>query len=178
VLGRIAVVQASRGHKVESDKTLAQALVTAEKVRLRFARNHAVSRVALSMVEISALSEQDRARHYLSWAEAVIEKVTDDELRAEILWAMVAERRRVDGIDGASATEARARQATDAIKSPLRRIWLLGDLASTLARNSRSEPAWALFQSALKIAGTVENTWSRARAFAKLSTTLTNLRRL
>jgi len=178
VLGRIAVVQARMGNRAQSDETLARALVTAGKVRLRFARNHAVSRIALDMVRISALSTPDRARRYLDQAEAVIKKVTDDELRAEILWAMVAERRRIDGIEAASATEARARQATDAIKSPLRRVWLLGDLANTLARNSRPDAAWTLFQSALEIARGVENTWSRARAFAKLSTTLASLRQL
>ena len=175
VLSRIAVVQAKRGNLADAERTIAKALATAAKVRLNYARNHAASRIALDLLKISITHRPAEARRFLVLAEETLEKITEDEFRAEIFWVMAAEKKRLFGAAAGAATEARARAATAAIKSPLRRVWLLGDLATARAADSTPAAAWAAFREALRIAGDIDNTWSRARAFAKLSVTLAAL---
>lgn len=173
---RIAEVLARRGHKNEAFSALNSAFAAARKVRLRFARSDAFARVAFAALEVSRATDPTLSREFLDLAERALTQVDDTERRAAVLWALAGSRWPIDG--DASEAKARAQLALDDIKSPLRRIWLLGDLAESYATQQRSDSAWLVFRDALHIAGNIGNTWSRARAFARLSNTLVSLRSL
>ncbi len=173
---RIAEILARRGRKEEAFSALNSALAAARKVHLRFVRSDAFARVAFAALEVSAITGPAHSRELFELAEQALAKVGDTERRAAVLWALAGSRWPIDG--DATQAKARAQLALDDIKSPLRRIWLLGDLAESYATQRQSDNAWLAFRDALEIASEIGNTWSRARAFARLSNTLVSLRNL
>ena len=78
---------------------------------------------------------------------------------------------------GARRTEVLAREASAAIKSPLSRVWMFGDISASHVVAGEPDYAWTAFLNGLDVAQGVDNDWARARALSKLASTLADLKR-
>lgn len=172
VLSRIAAYQAGAGDDSRASETLERAMEAAKTIRFPFAKAYAFSRIALSYNDVGISTGDDTA--FLEKSLDVARLISDDRLRAHILWTIADER-----VSSQSAhqeiSKTKAIDATDDIKSPLSRVWMLCDIAETRARNGNSTGAWAMYDDAYKEAITINNAWGRARALAKVALTLTGL---
>ena len=171
VLSHIALAQTNSGDVAGAEASMEEALSLAGKIKSSYARNYAMSRIVLAMMEIGKVSGKGIFGQPVETAR----KIKDDQLRAQVLWTISVEGRDAGDPDGLARTEALARQATEDIKSPLTRVWMLGDVASNSAAAGAAEAAWKAFRSGLRLAETVHNAWSRARALSKLAATLAEL---
>jgi len=166
VLGRIAQVQAQAGDRDGAEATIKLALAAIDDISSAFARSYAISRVALAMV-----SAGDGPAAFAK-ATDTAKQIEDGRLRAQTLWSIAAERRRLRDATGASATETEAETATELIVSRLSRVWMFSDIALVHARHARPDDAEQAFHRALDIARNLENAWSRSRALARLAVIL------
>ena len=172
-LGPVAAAQRRAGNRRAAEATLADAFAAADRITYPFAKAYALSRIALAMIEI-ADAEKDRAARSAAFAgvAALAEQIGDDSLRAQTLWTIAAAIDRGANADQARAIEAIADRATREIKSRLDQTWMLGEIALARARRGETEAARAIFRRGLDIAGSIENAWGRARAFARLTAVL------
>ena len=171
VLSHIALAQTKSGDVAGAEASMNEALSLAESVKSSYARNYAMSRIALAMTEIAKAAGKGIFGRPVETAR----KIKDDQLRAQVLWTIFVKGKGAGDPAGLARTEALARQATEDIKSPLTRIWMLGDVASNSAAAGEAEAAWDAFRSGLGLAETVRNAWTRARALSKLAATLAEL---
>lgn len=171
VLSDIALAQTKSGDVAGAEVSMKEALSLAEKIKSAYARNYAMSRIVLAMMEIGKVAGKGIFGQPVETAR----KIKDDQLRAQVLWTISVEGKDAGDPVGLARTEAQARQATADIKSPLTRVWMLSDVASNSAAAGVGEAAWKAFQSGLGLAETVRNAWSRARALSKLAATLAEL---
>ena len=171
VLSHIALAQTKSGDVAAAEASMNEALSLAANVKSSYARNYAMSRIALAMTEIGKAAGKGIFGRPVETAR----KIKDDQLRAQVLWTIFVEGKGAGDPAGLARTEALARQATEDIKSPLTRIWMLGDVASNSAAAGEAEAAWDAFRSGLGLAETVRNAWTRARALSKLAATLVEL---
>ncbi|MCK5547136.1 MAG: hypothetical protein KAI27_07160, partial [Rhodospirillaceae bacterium] len=104
----------------------------------------------------------------------VADLVSDDRLRAHIIWAISDERKRAQS-KYFDAAHKKAIDATVDIKSTLSRVWMLCDIAETRARKGDLEGAWDLYDKAKTEAVEINHPWGRSRALAKVALTLTGL---
>ncbi len=98
--------------------------------------------------------------------------ISDTQLKAQILWTLVADRRRAGDTAGAVATQDLAETASVAIKSALSRVWMYGDLARDHLDAGERTEAFDAFKRSLHIAEAIENAWARARALSRVADTL------
>ncbi|MEK7246459.1 MAG: peptidoglycan-binding domain-containing protein, partial [Pseudomonadota bacterium] len=173
LLGPVAAAQRRAGNRRAAEATLADAFAATDRITYPFAKAYALSRIALALAEI-ADEEKDAAARMAAFAgaAALAEQIGDDSLRAQTLWTIAAAVDRGGNADQARAIEARAERATREIKSRLDQTWMLGEIALTRARRGETEAARAIFRRGLEIAGSIENAWGRARAFARLTAVL------
>ncbi len=171
VLSHIALAQTKSGDTAGAEASMNEALILAEHIKSSYARNYAMSRITLAMTEIGKTAGKDIFGRPVKTAR----KIKNDQLRARVLWTIFVEGKGAGDPAGLARTEALARQATEDIKSPLTRIWLLGDVASNSAAVGEAEATWDAFRSGLELAETVRNAWTRARALSKLAATLAEL---
>jgi len=169
VLGRIAAAQSAAGDCAAARGTVNQALETTEAIRFPYAKAYAVSRLAYAAAEIC--SPGDGVDGAIRPAD-VAGRIEDDRLRAEVQWEIAARRRRAGDDAGAAEIEALAEQSTKAIRSDLSRVWLFGEIAEGHAEVGEFEYAQTAFERGLTIAAAIDNPWGRARAVARMATTL------
>jgi peptidoglycan hydrolase-like protein with peptidoglycan-binding domain len=168
VLSSIAVAQAGGGDTAAATDTLETAVTAAESVKLPFARDFALGRISLAFAGIARFGETEVFQRAVQTAETI----TDTRLKAHTLWTITVERGRNGDSGGADQTRQLARTATDAMKSPLSRVWMFGDIAKHYATESEEDAAWNAFADGLKLAADIENAWARSRALSRLALTL------
>ena len=173
VLARIASYQAGSGELESARAALDKALLAAKEIKFPFAKAYAYSRIALALndVGISASNDAD----LLGRALEATTLIKDDRLRAHILWTIADERRRAQDAPGTALALKRAQSATDDIKSPFSRVWMLCDIAVDRAGHQEIDAAWTLFGDAMIEAKSITHPWGRARALSKVAGTMTVL---
>jgi len=182
VLGKIALSQAFAQNFDAAETTLETAIAAIDKITLPYARSFALSRIALSMSKLGTMIPDDNTTTpadsgRAGWsrfakAAEVAAGIDDNRLRAHTLWSIGADQRRQGDVDGAQTTESMAVTASGEIKSRLTQVWMFAELAGTHARAHEFDAGWQAFRSGLDIASEIDNPWGRARALAKLATTL------
>jgi len=172
VLSKIAAYQAGAGMINDSVETLGKALDAAKTIRFPFAKAYAMSRIALSYndVGISAGDGKDLMAKSLEVADLV----SDDRLRAHIIWAIADERKRAES-NFYDLAHDKAIAATKDIKSSLSRVWMLCDISEARAEKGDIDGAWDLYDQAKKEAIKIDHPWGRSRALAKVALTLSGL---
>ena len=85
-------------------------------------------------------------------AAAFADIIKDKRLRAETLWTIAGQLRRLSGNDRAEAILTMADNATDEIKSQLSRVWMFGDLYLVHLKHGGKAAAWETWRRRLKIA--------------------------
>jgi len=169
VLGRIATAQSAAGDCDAALGTVNQALAATDAIRFPYARAYAVSRLAYAAAEICPPSDgADGVPRPMD----VAGRIEDDRLRAEVQWEIAARRRRAGDNAGAAEIEALAEESTKAIRSDLSRVWLFGEIAEGHADVGEFMEARTAFERGLAIAAAIDNPWGRARAVARMATTL------
>lgn len=168
-----AIAEAQSDTPDDARATLATAEEAATKIKFPYAKAYAYSRIALTWSQLGSRHGNDQESY--ANAERTAAKISDDKLRAHVLWTIAATRTRAGDAAGASTTEALAVDATDAMKSSLSRVWMFGDIALAHAKRAESGPSWNAFDKALREAEAMTNAWGRARALAKVADTLTEL---
>jgi len=168
VLCAIASVHAGAGQAGQAHALARRAEAVARSIEFPYARAFALSRVALVLAEVGRLDGVGPFREAVSAAQGI----SDVQLRAQILWALAAERRRAGDAGGATETEALAEAASDEIKSALTRVWLFSDIARGHLDLGERDAAWAAFRRALYTSEGIDNAWARARALSKVGGTL------
>jgi peptidoglycan hydrolase-like protein with peptidoglycan-binding domain len=171
VLSHIALAQNKSGDVAGAETSMKEALSLADKIKSSYARNYAMSRIVLAMMEIGKIA----GKGIFALPVDTAHKIKDDQLRAQVLWTISVEGKDAGDPASLARTEKLAHQATEEIKSPLTRVWMLSDVASNSAAAGAAVAAWKTFQSGLGLAETVRNAWSRARALSKLAATLAEL---
>ncbi len=176
VLGRIALAQAEMNEREAAESTLQMAMAAVEQIELPYARSYAISRIALAMAEVGAAPAggADAAASFERPVE-VAGRIDDNRLRAHTLWTIAAEQRRAGDRAGGLATEALAEAATEEIRSKLSRVWMFSEIAAEHAVASEPNTGWQAFGRGLAVAEAIDNAWGRARAMAKLGTTVIEL---
>lgn len=170
-LAAIAVAEADRGRVGTALQIIDRARHTAERVRASYARSYALSRVALAVLDIA----KDAAGRGLDKAEAIAGEIGNEQLRATVLWSVAAGRRRVGDGREADRVTALAEQSTAGVRSPLSRVWLLGDVVERQAALGQVIDARRAFEQGLAIGRHIDAAWARARAVTRLASALTSL---
>ena len=173
VLSDIGISQVKAGDGAGARISVAKASRAAETIKFPYARAYALSRIAIAFAEIAKATDPQAFEDAVETAR----RIKDNQLRAHVLWTIWAERNRLGDEAGARRTDALAREASAAIKSPLSRVWMFGDISSAHVVAGEPDHAWTAFLSALEVAEGVDNAWARARALSKLASTLADLTR-
>lgn len=171
VLSRIALAQAKAGDVPGGRATLDKALLEAATIKLPFAMAYAYQRIALALMEVSALGEADTFDLAIDTATLI----SDDKLRAQTLWTLATGKRASGDGPGADETMALAESATAEIKSSFTRVWMFCEISLAHLSAGRKQSAWAAFNRALAITEGIGGPWGSARALAKLASTLSEL---
>jgi peptidoglycan hydrolase-like protein with peptidoglycan-binding domain len=172
VFSRIALAQAKAGAVQSATTTLDRAIAAASETERPYARDYGFSRAALAQ---GTFPSADSAA--FDAAVAVAARIKDNTLRAHTLWTLAAMRKRAGDNAGNTATRTAAAEATQAIVSPLSRVWMFGDLAGAHLKAGEIDAAWAAFKDGLKVAEGVNNAWARARALGRLAAAISDLAR-
>ena len=182
VLGRIALAQFEMGEHGAAETTLEMALAAVEQIELPYARSYAISRVAHAMIRFGRLAnggaDGGAARSGLATFARAVEiagRIDDNRLRAHTLWTIAAEQRRAGDAIGAVTTETVADVATVEITSKLSRVWMFCEVAIEYAAAGEAEAGWTAFRKGLQVTSNIDNSWGRARALAKLASTIIEL---
>lgn len=173
VLSHIGITQVKAGDGDGARATISMASRAAETIKFPYARAYALSRIAIALIEIAKAIDPRVFEEAMEPARLI----TDNQLRAHVLWTIWAERNRLGDEAGARRTEVLAREASAAIKSPLSRVWMFGDISSSYIVAGEPDHAWTAFLNALDVAEGVDNAWARARTLSKLASTLADLER-
>ena len=172
VLSKIAAYQAGAGLITDAIETLGKALDAAKTIRFPFAKAYALSRIALSYNDVAVSAGDDM--DLMAKSLAVADLVSDDRLRAHIIWAIADERKRADSAYFTLAHD-KAIIATKDIKSSLSKVWMLCDISEARAIKGDVDGAWTLYDQAKKEAIKINHPWGRSRALAKVALTLSGL---
>ncbi|MBL4693319.1 MAG: peptidoglycan-binding protein [Magnetovibrio sp.] len=173
VLARIASYQAGAGDLVNSRTTMDQALAAAEIIKFPFAKAYAYSRIALALNDVSISADNDQMLLYE--ALKIANLIKDERLKAHIFWAITDTRTLADDAKGTKVAKHAATSATQNIKSPFSRVWMLCDIAEERAKNGNIDAAWLLFDDAFEETKSISNPWGRARALSKVAGAMTLL---
>ncbi len=175
-LCRIATAQADAGLGDVALAAIAKAERLTKEISLPFARDYASSHVSLALARLGAGSTPGGGTDAFIRAERSAEVINDDRLRSQTLWTISGYRRRAGDLEGAKETKAKARDSSFDIVSALTKAWMFGDISSESAEAGEAEAAQAAFRLGLDEAAAIDNAWARARAMAKLSRVLVDLR--
>lgn len=172
VLGRIAIALAHKNQRQKAIETVEQALDTTNDVELPYARSYAIGQLALALIEIGVQIDNKSLEDAVKTAQ----EIENDRLRAYMLWTAAAALSKKGMADQLKVAEKLATDATDAIGSSLSQVWMLGDIASEQVRSGQLDRAANAFNKGITIAETIHNAWGRARALAKMASTLHDFR--
>jgi len=173
-LGNIAGIQIKTGNLAAAKATLNRALDDADSIRLSYARSFAYSHLAIARSRLGFNPPQPDHDQILK-AISTAQKIKDNRLRAKTLWRIAGLQKKSGDIPGAEKTRQLARQETGKIISVLSRVWVLSQYSHQSVRRNDRDDANMAFQEALDVARTIDNPWSRARALARLASTLLEL---
>ncbi|NQV48648.1 MAG: peptidoglycan-binding protein [Rhodospirillaceae bacterium] len=168
VLGRIAVAEAKDGQTDMAEDTINLALAATEKIKLPFARAYAYDRIALALTEIGKIGNSEAFE--LAMVSAA--QISDNKLRAHRLWSIAAARRALGHTAQAETVETEAAEATEMIKSKLTQAWMFTEIALERLAEGQTGQARTVLAEAIAISKTITNAWARARALARLASTL------
>ncbi len=171
VLTKIALAQAKAGDGPGGRQTLEAALKAAAMIDRPYAKAYAYERIALALMEIDGFA----GAHSFDLAIDTAARISDGKLRAQTLWTLATGQRTSGDGPGADETMAMAESATSEIKSPFTRVWMFSEIALGHLSVGREQSAWAAFNRALAIAEDITGAWGRARALARLASTLSEL---
>lgn len=168
VLSKIAVAQAQMNNPAQARQTVDQALVATKEIKLPFAQAYAHGRIALALIEIGKKGDPEAFRQAVDSAG----RISDDKIRARTLWNIADANQ-----DETHATETRvlAEKATEDIISDLSKMWMFCEIALDRKAAGKTDVAWQAFNRALDISESIPNAWGRARAMAKLASSLIDL---
>lgn len=176
VLCRIANALAGSDRIEDAETLVGRANTLTRKIKLPFARDFAISHVALSLAELGiSTKDAEAARGFFDEAVTTAGRINDNRLRAQTFWSLSARRGKAGDDAGAKETRSKARDSSFDIRSALSRTWMFGDIAVERAIAGKPDAAITAFRSGLKEAAEIDNAWARARALAKMSNTLTDL---
>lgn len=167
----IAAALAAEGRLGEARAALQSGVAAAREIERAYARSHALSRLALTAVD---LADAEDTRD-LSDVAAIAEEIPEPSLRATVLWEIAADPHAARGAASPRDMESRASSATERIRGRFRKVWLFGDVAERLASRGRADAAAAVVERGLEVARGIVSPWSRARAYARLARALTKL---
>jgi len=170
VLARIASYQAGGGDVDSARTTMDKALAAARIIKFPFAKAYAYSRIALSLNDVSISSGNDGM--LLDEALKTTALIMDERLKAQILWTISDSRSSASDLSGAATALKKAKKATQDIKSPFSRVWMLCDIAEARGKYGNLDAAWSLFNEALEEAKSISHPWGRARALSKVALTM------
>lgn len=173
VLARIASYQAGAGDLKNARTTMDKALVAAKSIRFPFAKAYAYSRIALALNDISISAGNDVK--LLNEALKTAGLIKDERLKAHIFWTISDIHTEANDDKGSQSAKRKAIAATEGIKSPFSRVWMLCDIAAERAKRGNIDAAWSLFNDALEEAKSITHPWGRARALSKVAGTMTLL---
>ncbi|GAB6051631.1 hypothetical protein JCM17960_04510 [Magnetospira thiophila] len=171
VLALIALAQNQQGDGVSARNTLTRAMDDCTAIPYPYAKAFAVSRVVLAMIEMVGTSEGYAPDDVLEAAA----NIDEPRLRAEALWALSARLRQLGNKAAQTRVDAAAQEASKAIPSRLSQVWMLADLSRSWMLLGDVPAARQSFRQGLKVAADMGNAWGRARALAKLASTLVDL---
>jgi len=171
VLSRIALAQAKTEDGPGGRKTLDAALAAAATIKRPYAKAYAFERIALTLMEIAAFVDDDSFNLAIDTAALI----SDGKLRAQTLWALATRRADAGDAQGVTKITALAENATGEIISPFTKVWMFSEIAQAHLSADREPAAWVAFQRALGIAQDISDPWGRARAMARLASTLSEL---
>lgn len=171
VLTRIALAQAKAGDGPGGRRTLDAALDAAASIKRPYAKAYAYERIALALMEIDGFGGAQSFDLAIDTAALI----SDGKLRAQTLWTLAIGQRTAGDGPGADETMAMAESATSEIKSPFTRVWMFSEISLAHLSAARTSSAWAAFNRALAVAEGIGGAWGRARALARLASTLSEL---
>lgn len=172
VLSKIAAYQAGSGLINDASSTLEKALDAAKIIKYPFAKAYAFSRISLSYNDVGISAGDDAA--LMAKSLEIADMVSDDRLRAHIIWAIADERKRAES-NYYEIAHNKAISATAEIKSSLSRVWMLCDIAENRAMKGDIDGAWELYDVGKNEAMGIDHPWGRSRALAKVALTLSGL---
>jgi tetratricopeptide (TPR) repeat protein len=170
VLGRIAIAYARQKKLDEAMDIIDEAMDTTNDIELPYARSYAISQLTHALIEIGTTIDKS----LLPMAVVTAQEIENDRLRAFMLWSVSGVLSDKGLKEARDKAEKLARDATDAIGSSLSQVWMLSDLASEDLRRGRKDRAANTFNQGIAIAETIHNAWGRARALAKMASTLSD----
>lgn len=175
-LAKIAALQIKRGEPAAAEASLAAAGEALDGVKLPFARDYGLSRIAAADVDLAkAAAEPVRRADFFGRAVEAAGKIEDKRLRAYTFLTIAAERRRAGDADGAAATASLGETATEEIQSRLSQVWMLADLAASHLDAGDGAAARQSFERALALTADVRNAWGRTRLLSRLAASLVRL---
>jgi hypothetical protein len=171
-LGRIAADMAKRGDEEKAFSLVSFALRLVNGIDLPYARSYAAGQIALSLVEIG-MKYGDKA---FTKAVDATKTIENDQLKAYTLWTIANAQARANFQSDADTTTQLARRATDRMNSTFSQVWMLADVASERIATGDNAGAKDALDRSLTIAQSISNPWGRARALARITATLHDIR--
>ena len=176
VLSRIASAQLRAGDAAAAQVTISMANSAIEDIEFPFARDFALSRIAIVETEIAAQALRDGVRDAsFDDAIAIVQNIADAKLKAQMLWTIAADQSRLGRGSGAFKTQELAKKATHGIKSGLSKVWMFAEIAARHVDASEPEAARSTLCRGLAVAEEIRNAWARTRALSKIASTLLRL---
>ncbi|MFQ5783572.1 MAG: peptidoglycan-binding protein [Alphaproteobacteria bacterium] len=163
----LALIQDKAGDPAAARATLGKARAVAEAIAFAYTRAYALGRIARAQAETGAPGD----------AFETARAIDHPTVRARAFWMLAVAQAASGDWAAARRSEALADAASAEIRDPLERVWLLGDVAVARLAGGDATGAEAVLERALDYAGSLASAWLRARALARLATTLVDLRR-
>jgi len=172
ILSDLSLALWKEGEKKRAEKALAEAASLAKGIKLPFAKNFALSKVAHVMTQMASdTGDSDIANE----AYTLLTSISDGRLRARGLWDLA----HASKLFGFSMTKGNldkeAANAMHNIKSKFSRAWILGDLAAEHQETGEKKQAQKAFKMGLETAQNLKNPWARSRALAKFGAVFNRL---
>lgn len=156
----------------EALEIVAQAQTASKSIKLPFAKNFALSKIAASLIYIAG---QSHDTVQADQAYLVLISISDGRLKARGLWDLA----NASSQHGFSMTKAdlnsEVEKAMDAIKSKFSKAWILGDIADQHQASGETIQARKAFEMGLKTVENLKNPWARSRALAKFGAVIYRL---
>lgn len=160
------------GKKDRAHEILSEAQTVAESIKLPFARNFAVSKVAEALILFASETHEGTQANR---AFALLGSISDDRMRARGLWDLArASQKHGFQVRDNDVNEAATKAIAD-IRSNFSRAWILGDLVKEHTEQGEEEMARKAMALGLETARNLSNPWARSRALAKFGALMNRL---
>ncbi|MDH3701281.1 MAG: peptidoglycan-binding protein [Alphaproteobacteria bacterium] len=167
-LSRLAETQMDRGDHAAATRSLVTAEAAVTPLRDGYPADAGRARIATAWMGLKAFER----------ASMVILEVGNAARRARLLWLLSDSYLAAGDTGAARLIEEEALAATNSVKNGFERAAIKSDSALRLARRGDAAAARRLFAMALATGRGITTPWWRARAFARLASTLGGLERL